>query len=131
MIMVDNVISLEPGRRIRTTRNVTETEIRILGHSPNYAMMPETLIMEAMGQSASILFSRTTTTGMRPGEFMVLGSIDDAEFLVPVVPGDQMEINVQVIKFIGDFALVEGVVIVDRTVVARGKLGFAKRRLQR
>lgn len=130
MIMVDSVISLEPGSSIRTTKNVTGNEIQFLGHFPERAVMPGTLIVEAIGQSASILFSKTTGTGTRPGEFLVLGSINDMRFLIPVVPGDRMEIDVQVLKFIEDFALVEGVATVDRTVVARGKLGFARRSLQ-
>ena len=130
MIMVDTVISLEPGKSIRTTKNVTGNEIQFLGHFPEHAVMPGTLIVEAIGQAASILFSRTTGTGMQPGEFLVLGSIDEMRFLVPVVPGNRLEIEVQVLKFVGDFALVEAVATVDATVVARGKLGFAKRALQ-
>src|ERR1039457_1569822 len=130
MIMVDTVISLEPGKSIRTTKNVTGNEIQFLGHFPEHAVMPGTLIVEAIGQSASILFSKTTGTGMQPGEFLVLGSINQMRFLVPVVPGDRMEIEVQVLKFIEGFALVEAVATVDATVVARGKLGFARRSLQ-
>ncbi len=130
MIMVDSVTSLEPGKSIRTTKNVTGNEIQFLGHFPEHAIMPGTLIVEAIGQSASILFSKTTGTGTQPGEFLVLGSINDMRFLVPVAPGDRMEIDVNVLKFIEDFALVEGVATVDRNVVARGKLGFARRSLQ-
>lgn len=130
MIMVDTVISLDPGKSIRTTKNVTGNEIQFLGHFPEYAVMPGTLIVEAIGQSASILFSKTTGTGTQPGEFLVLGAINEMRFLVPVVPGNRMEIEVQVIKFVGDFALVEAVVSVEGTTVAKGKLGFAKRSLQ-
>src|SRR3984893_2859418 len=130
MLMVDTVISLEPGKSIRTTKNVTGNEIQFLGHFPEHAVMPGTLIVEAIGQSASILFSKTTGTGTQPGEFLVLGAINDMRFLVPVVPGDKMEIEVQVLKFIEGFALVEAVATVDGTVVARGKLGFAKRGLR-
>lgn len=130
MIMVDSVISLEPGKSIRTTKNVTGNEIQFLGHFPEHAVMPGTLILEAIGQSAAILFSKTTGTGMRPGEFLVLGAINDMRFLVPVIPGDRMEIEIQVLKFIEDFVLVEGVATVDGTVVARGKMGFARRGLQ-
>jgi 3-hydroxyacyl-[acyl-carrier-protein] dehydratase len=131
MIMVDTVTALEPGRSIQTTKNVTGNEIQFLGHFPEYAVMSGTLIVEAIGQSASILFSKTTGTGMGPGEFLVLGSVKEMRFLVPVVPGDRMEIDVQVVKFVGDCALVEGVATVDGTVVARGKLGFARRVLQK
>ena len=92
--------------------------------------MPGTLIVEAIGQSASILFSKTTGTGMEPGEFLVLGAINEMRFLVPVVPGNRLEMNVQVLKFIEGFALIEAVATVDGTIVAKGKLGFAKRSLQ-
>ena len=130
MLMVDTVISLEPGKSIRTTKNVTGNEIQFLGHFPEHAVMPGTLIVEAIGQSASILFSKTTGTGTQAGEFLVLGSINQMRFLVPVVPGDTVEIDIQVLKFIEGFALVEAVATVGATVVAKGSLGFARRGLQ-
>jgi 3-hydroxyacyl-[acyl-carrier-protein] dehydratase len=130
MLMVDTVISLEPGKSIRTTKNVTGNELQFLGHFPEHAVMPGTLIVEAIGQSASILFAKTTGTGMQPGEFLVLGAINEMRFLVPVVPGNKLEIEIQVLKFIPDFALVEAVATVDAVIVAKGKLGFARRSLQ-
>jgi 3-hydroxyacyl-[acyl-carrier-protein] dehydratase len=130
MLMVDTVVSLEPGKSIRTTKNVTGNEIQFLGHFPEHAVMPGTLIVEAIGQSASILFSKTTGTGTQAGEFLVLGSINQMRFLVPVVPGDKLEIDIQVLKFIEGFALVEAMATVGATVVAKGSLGFARRGLQ-
>jgi len=130
MLMVDTVISLDPGKSIRTTKNVTGNELQFLGHFPEHAVMPGTLIVEAIGQSASILFSKTTGTGTQPGEFLVLGAINEMRFLVPVVPGNKMEMDIQVLKFIEGFALIEAVATVEGTAVARGKLGFAKRSLQ-
>lgn len=130
MIMVDSVIELEPGKKIRATKNVTGNEIHFLGHFPEHAVMPGTLIVEAIGQAASILFSKSTGTGTRPGEFLVLGTINDMRFLKPVVPGDRMEMDIQVLKFIDDFAVVEAVASVNGVEVAKGKLGFARRSLQ-
>jgi len=130
MLMVDMVAALEPGKSIQTIKNVTGNELQFLGHFPEHAVMPGTLIVEAIGQSASILFSKTTGTGMQPGEFLVLGTINEMRFLVPVVPGNRLEMNIQVLKFIEGFALIEAVATVDGTVVARGKLGFARRSLQ-
>ena len=130
MLMVDTVISLEAGKSIRTTKNVTGNEIQFLGHFPEYAVMPGTLIVEAIGQSASILFAKTTGTGTQPGEFLVLGAINEMRFLVPVVPGNRLEIEIQVLKFIEGFALVEAVATVDGMVVAKGKLGSARRGFQ-
>jgi len=129
MIMVDAVLELVPEQRIVTVKNVTGNEIQFLGHFPEFAIMPGTLIVEALGQSASVLFSRTTSLGLQPGEFLVLGSINDMRFLVPVVPGDRMEIAAQILKTAGDITLCEGSVTVGGTVVARGKLGLARRTL--
>lgn len=131
MLMVDTVASLQPGRCIRAIKNVTGSEIQFLGHFPEQAVMPGTFIVEAIGQSASILFSKTTDTVTRPGEFLVLGSIDEMRFLKPVIPGDRMEIDVHVLKFTLDFAVVEAVVTVDGAEVTRGKLGFARVALDR
>jgi 3-hydroxyacyl-[acyl-carrier-protein] dehydratase len=130
MLMVDTVIALEAGKSIRTTKNVTGNEIQFLGHFPEYAVMAGTLIVEAIGQSASILFAKTTGTGTQPGEFLVLGAINEMRFLVPVVPGNRLDIEIQVLKFIEGFALIEAVATVDGTVVAKGKLGFARRGFQ-
>ena len=127
MIMVDTVVSLEPGKSIRTTKNVTGSEIQFLGHFPEFAVMPGTLIIEAIGQSASILFAKSTQTGAGPGELLVLGSIQDMRFLAPVFPGDRIGIEIQVLKFIQDLALVEAAATVDGMMVAKGKLGFARR----
>jgi len=60
----------------------------------------------------------------------VLGAINEMRLLVRAMPGDRMEMEIQVLKFIEDFALVEAVATVDGTVVARGRLGFARRGLQ-
>ena len=128
MLMVDIVTALEPGKSIRTIKNVTGSEIQFMGHIPEFAVMPGTLIVEAIGQSASILFSKSTGLGASPGEFLVLGSINEMRFLVPVVPGTRMEMEVHVLKFIEDFAVVEAVETVDGVEVAKGKLGFARRR---
>jgi 3-hydroxyacyl-[acyl-carrier-protein] dehydratase len=126
-IMVDRVLEFEPGERIKTLKNVAGSEIQFLGHFPDFAVMPGTLIIEAIGQSASILFSRTTGKGMNPREFMVLAAVNDMKFLVPVLPGHTMIIEVNIPKMTDEAALVEGVACVEDTVVMRGKLSFARK----
>src|SRR5438445_12937485 len=96
MIMVDSVTSLELGKSIRTIKNVTGNEIQFLGHFPEHAVMPGTLIVEAIGQSASILFAKTTGTGTRPGAFLVRGSITNVRLLAPAVQGDSMAMALRV-----------------------------------
>jgi 3-hydroxyacyl-[acyl-carrier-protein] dehydratase len=129
MLMIDSVQALEPGRSIHAIKNVTGNEIQFLGHFPESAVVPGTLMVEAMGQAASILFSKMTGLGLEPGEFLVLGSINNVRFLVPVVPGERMDIEVKVLKVVRDLALVEGAITVDGILVAGGTLGFARRKL--
>jgi 3-hydroxyacyl-[acyl-carrier-protein] dehydratase len=129
IIMVDRVLEIEPGKRIKTIKNVTGNEIHFLGHFPDYAIMPGVFTLEAIGQSASILFSRSTGKGMDEGELLVLGSVDNMRFLAPVLPGYTMVIEVNIIRMQPDAALVGGTVSVDGNVVAKGKLTFARKTL--
>ena len=128
-IMVDRVLEIEPGKKIKSLKNVTGNEIQFLGHFPECAIMPGVFIVEAIGQSASILFSSSTKKGIDKGEVMVLGLINNMRFLAPVYPGQTMLIEVNVIKMVEDAALVEGSVTVEGNVVATGKLSFARKML--
>jgi 3-hydroxyacyl-[acyl-carrier-protein] dehydratase len=127
MLMVDRVLELEPGKRIKTIKNVTGNEIHFLGHFDDYSIMPGTLIIEAIGQSASLLFSHTTGKGVNKKEFMALSSVNDMKFLVPVLPGQTLMMEVKIIKMTDEAALIEGIACVDETVVTRGKLSFARK----
>ena len=127
LLMVDRVLELEPGKRIKTLKNVTGNEMQFLGHFADFAIMPGTLIIEAIGQSASILFSRTTRKGMNPREFMALAAVNDMRFLVPVLPGDTMTIEITVLKMTEEAALAEGIARVEDAVVTRGRLSFARK----
>jgi 3-hydroxyacyl-[acyl-carrier-protein] dehydratase len=126
-LMVDRVFELEPGKHIKTLKNVTGNEIQFLGHFPDYAIMPGTSMIEAIGQSASLLFSYTTSKGTDPGEFMALATVNDMRFLVPVLPGDTIIIDVNIIKMTDKAALIEGTAQVRDVIVARGKLSFARK----
>lgn len=127
LLMVDRVLELEPGKRIKTLKNVAGNEIQFLGHFADFAIMPGTLIIEAIGQSASILFSRTTGKGMNRGEFMALAAVNDMRFLVPVLPGHTITMEVNILKMTEEAALVEGIASVEDTVVTRGKLSFVRK----
>ena len=126
MLMVDRVLELEAGKRIKALKNVTGNEIQFLGHFPEFAIMPGTLIIEAIGQAASLLFSHTSGKGMEQKEFMALASVNDMRFLVPVLPGHTMIMEVRIIKMTEEAALIEGTASVDETVVTRGKLSFVR-----
>ena len=126
-IMVDRVLEIEPGKRIKALRNVTANEIQFLGHFPTYAILPGVFIVEAIGQAASILFSVSASQDENDGELLVLGSISEMRFFVPVLPGQTMILEVDLLKSMPTAALVEGLATVDGTVVAKGKLTFARK----
>jgi len=126
MLMVDRVLELEPGKRVKTLKNVSGNEIQLLGHFPDFAIFPGTCMIEAIGQSASLLFSHTTGTGMNAGELMALAAVNDMRFLAPVLPGHTVIMEVKILKMTDEAALIEGSASVDDVVVARGKLSFAR-----
>ena len=127
LIMVDRVLEIEPGKSIKALKNVTGNEIQFLGHFPDYSIMPGIFIVEAIGQCAAILFSQTGTHEQHKSEMLVLGSINEMRFFVPVLPGDAMIMEVSIVKEMAGAALVEGSATVGGTVVAKGKLSFGRR----
>jgi 3-hydroxyacyl-[acyl-carrier-protein] dehydratase len=127
LIMVDRVLEAEPGKRIKAVKNVTGNEIQFLGHFPERAVMPGTLIIEAIGQCASILFTLTSPTALEDKEFLVLAAVNEMRFLAPVFPGQTMILEIAILKMLPEMALVEGTVSVDDTVVTKGKLSFARK----
>ena len=127
--MVDRVLEVELGKRIKAVKNVTGNEIQFLGHFPDHAIMPGTFIIEAIGQCASVLFSLTTRSGLAEREFLVLAAVNEMRFLAPVFPGQTMILEVCILKTLPELALVEGIVTVDDTIVAKGKLSFARKEI--
>jgi len=97
ILMIDRVLSCEPGKRIVALKNVTINEPHFPGHFPTRPVMPGVMILEAMAQAAAILALRTL--GVKPDENSVYyyAGIDNARFKRPVEPGDQMQIEVSIL----------------------------------
>ena len=93
-LLIDRIKEIDLGKRILALKNVTINEPFFQGHFPQRPIMPGVLILEAMAQAAGILVFRTQ--GDKPDESSVyyLAGIDKARFKRPVVPGDQLEIEV-------------------------------------
>ena len=96
-LMIDRVLECEPGKRIRAVKNVSANEPHFLGHFPGRPIMPGVLILEAMAQAACILALRTKGDLADANTAYYYAGIDDARFKRPVVPGDQLELEVQVL----------------------------------
>lgn len=93
-LLIDRIRECEPGRRIVAIKNVTANEPHFQGHFPDRPIMPGVLILEAMAQAAAVLGFRTM--GRQPDQTSMyyFAGIDSARFKRPVVPGDQLEIEV-------------------------------------
>ena len=94
MLLVDRVLECEPGKRILAIKNVTINEPFFSGHFPHYPVMPGVLVVEAMAQAAAIL--SFDTLGAKPDKNSVyyFVGIDEARFKRPVIPGDQLVLEV-------------------------------------
>ena len=94
-LLVDRVISLEPGKTIRTLKNVTINEQFFNGHFPNRPVMPGVLMIEAMAQSAALLaFATVGIEKLDENSVFYFAGIDGARFKRPVEPGDQLVMDI-------------------------------------
>jgi beta-hydroxyacyl-ACP dehydratase FabZ len=117
MLLVDRIVELEP-ERIVGIKNVTANEPFFAGHFPGFPVMPGVLIVEAMAQVAGVLVLQDL-----PAQSAVfLASIEQAKFRRPVVPGDQLRIEMKVVKRRANVAKMAGTASVDGAVVAEAEV---------
>lgn len=99
-LLVDRVISCDPGKAIVALKNVTINEPFFQGHFPNYPVMPGVLIIECMAQAAAILtFHSEKVRPDRQSVYFFVG-IDHARFKRPVVPGDTLRLEVAIARHV-------------------------------
>jgi len=94
-LLVDRILEMEPGKRIVGLKNVTLNEPFFQGHFPGHPIMPGVLIIEAMAQVGGVLAFRS---GGDKESLVYFVGIDKAKFRKPVVPGDQLRIEVSVLQ---------------------------------
>jgi len=127
-LLVDRVLACEPGKMILAHKNVTMNEPFFQGHFPGHPVMPGVMVIEALAQAAAILAYRSTGTGPGGDALFFFAGIDNARFRRQVVPGDQLRLEVQVIRImrgIGKFACRA---LVGDDLAAEGDLMAALRR---
>lgn len=122
-LMVDRVLECEPGKRIVALKNVSVNEPFFPGHFPHRPVMPGVLILEAMAQAAGILVFKTMNAVPDESSVYYYAGIDNARFKKPVVPGDQLLVEVTIVaskrgiwKF-GCSARVDGGVVAEADIL--------------
>jgi 3-hydroxyacyl-[acyl-carrier-protein] dehydratase len=128
-LLVDRVLSCEPGREIVAIKNVTINEPFFSGHFPHHPVMPGVLIVEAMAQAAAILSFKTM--GWKPDQNSVyyFVGIDKARFKKPVFAGDQVQFTVKLLRQVRGITKFAGEARVDGDVVCEAELMCAVRSL--
>jgi 3-hydroxyacyl-[acyl-carrier-protein] dehydratase len=118
-LLIDRVLELE-DMRVVAIKNVTINEPHFTGHFPGFPVMPGVLIIEAMAQAAAVLVLNRVPD--RENKLVFFASITEARFRKPVVPGDQLRIEVNFLKLKASVAKVQGTATVDGVVVAEAEI---------
>ncbi len=120
MLLVDRIVEIDEGKRIVGLKNVTANEPFFQGHFPGAPVMPGVLIVEAMAQCGAVLFLRDIPD--RDRKLFLFGGVDKARFRIPVVPGDQLRLECEVLQRRGGTVKLRGVATVEGDVVAEAQM---------
>ena len=121
-LLVDRILEIEEGKRVVGIKNVTINEPFFVGHFPGYPIMPGVLILEALAQVGGILLMRTLgATAVQ--KVMLFTGIDRARFRRPVVPGDQVRLEVEMLQLRRQVCRMRGHATVDGKLVAEAEMG--------
>ena len=121
-LLVDKVTEIEEGKRVVGLKNVSANEPFFAGHFPEYPVMPGVLILEALAQVGAI-----AVLGMEEnqGKIGFLAGVDKCRFKKEVKPGDQLQLEVEIIRMKGPIGKGKGIAKVDGKVACEAEITFA------
>ncbi|MDX2083572.1 MAG: 3-hydroxyacyl-ACP dehydratase FabZ [Rickettsiales bacterium] len=119
-LLVDKIVSLELGKKIVGIKNVTFNEPHFMGHFPNHPIMPGVMIIEAMAQAGALIMIAAPDFDPT-GKLVYFMSIDNAKFRKPVIPGDVLELHIEVVQSRSNICKLSGVGMVAGEKVAEAQ----------
>lgn len=123
ILLVDRVLEMEPKKRIVAVKNVTISEPVFLGHFPGRPVLPGVFLIEGMAQAGGLLLLHDMPE--RENKLLLFAGIEEAKFRRPVVPGDQVRYEVEVLRLRSTFCKVAGKALVDGELAAEAVLSTA------
>jgi beta-hydroxyacyl-ACP dehydratase FabZ len=121
-LLIDKIVEMELGKRVVGLKNVTMNEPFFQGHFPGHPIMPGVLILEAMAQTGGVLALKSVPQDQVKNKVLYFMSIDKAKFRKPVVPGDQLRFEIDVLKQRSNIMSLKAQALVDGTLVAEAEL---------
>ncbi|MFP2910894.1 3-hydroxyacyl-ACP dehydratase FabZ [Pyxidicoccus sp. 3LFB2] len=119
-LLVDRVVEIVPGQKLTAYKNVTINEPFFNGHFPGHPVMPGVLILEALAQASAILAYKSEN--MDPSQKVTyLMGVDGARFRKPVVPGDRLQLVIEVLRHKGAIWKTKGTALVEGVKVSEGE----------
>ena len=119
-LLIDKVVEMERFKRIVAIKSVTINEGFFQGHFPGKPVMPGVLILESMAQAGGLLLLQEIPD--REKKLLYLASMNDVKFRRPVVPGDQLRIEVNIVTWKGDLCKIEAKAFVDGSLATEAKM---------
>ena len=120
-LMIDRIIELEEGKRAVGIKNVSGNEPYFQGHFPGHPIMPGVLMLEALAQVGAVVILKMPEYA---GCLAVFAGLDDVKFKKQVIPGDQLRLEVELVKMRKSFGVAQGKAYVGEALVAEGTLKF-------
>jgi 3-hydroxyacyl-[acyl-carrier-protein] dehydratase len=130
ILLVDRVLEVEEGKRIRTLKNVTINEPFFVGHFPHRPVMPGVLMLEAIAQSAALLSFSAAGAGPDDKSVIYFAGVDGARFKRPVEPGDQLVMDVTLERAKAGIYKYKGTARVGGDIACEAELMCTMRRVE-
>lgn len=127
-LLIDRIISIEMGQSLVALKNVTMNEAYFMGHFPNRPVMPGVLILEAMAQAGAVLAYKSTDTTPGEGVLYYFAGIDNARFRRVVEPGDQLRLEVKVLRSKREIWKLEGCAYVGEELACSAEFMSARKK---
>ena len=127
-LLVDRIIGLEVGKRVVGLKNVTVNEPFFPGHFPHSPVMPGVLIIEALAQAAAVLAFKTEGTVPDENSMVYFASVDNVRFKRPVVPGDQLILEAEIVRTIRNIWKFKAIARVEGEVATEAEFMCAIKR---